>query len=145
MNIYIDCEWNDFEGALISVALVPQEIVGASEFYIEFELPDNLIITPWVLDNVMCHTTGKRYSLEYAQKALANYLQFFERVHIIADWPEDIERFCKLLITGPGKRLNTPPLTMEVIRKDAPSKVPHHALHDARGLRDAMLIGGSGE
>jgi hypothetical protein len=54
---------------------------------------------------------------------------------IIADWPEDIKHFCDALITGPGLRLDTPPLTMEIRRDiDAVSAVPHNALEDARGI-----------
>jgi len=37
--------------------------------------------------------------------------------------------------------LNTPPLTMEVLRIDAESTLPHNALHDARGIRDAVCSG----
>lgn len=54
---------------------------------------------------------------------------------------EDIAFFCKVLICGPGVRLNTPPLTLE-IRRDLdgiPSDLPHNALHDARALMASHL------
>ena len=35
--------------------------------------------------------------------------------------------------------VETPPLTFEIVRIDAGSAVPHNALWDARGLRDALL------
>jgi hypothetical protein len=41
-----------------------------------------------------------------------------------------------VLITGPGTRLDTPPLTMEVLRVDTVSTNPHNALADATALRD---------
>jgi len=72
------------------------------------------------------------------QLELAKYLMQFEfdSVHVIADWPEDIMWFCKVLIVGPGIRLDTPPLTMEVLRVDTVSSNPHNALADAMALRD---------
>lgn len=57
-------------------------------------------------------------------------------VQQIADWPEDVAHFCNFLITGPGTRIDTPPLTFEVRRDlDAVSKIPHNALEDARAMR----------
>ena len=75
------------------------------------------------------------------QESLQKFLHGFDKVHIVADWPEDIKHFCDALIIGPGMRLNTPPLTMEVLRIDAQSTLPHNALHDARGIRDAVCSG----
>jgi len=45
-----------------------------------------------------------------------------------------MQHFCESLITSPGNRLNTPPLTMSVFRFDATSELPHNALADARGI-----------
>ena len=73
------------------------------------------------------------------QCSLRLWLAQFDAVHIVADWPEDIAHFCKALITGPGYRLDTPPLTMEVLRIDAGSELPHNALADARGIRDMLV------
>lgn len=61
-------------------------------------------------------------------------------VHVVADRPDDIHHFCEALITGPGYRINTPPLSLE-IRRDlndaaALSETPHNALSDARALRE---------
>jgi hypothetical protein len=39
------------------------------------------------------------------------------------------------LFIGPGTRLDTPPLTMQVLRVDTVSSNPHHALYDAWALR----------
>jgi hypothetical protein len=56
-------------------------------------------------------------------------------VHLVADWPEDIQHFCEALITAPGLRIDTPPLTMEIRRDlDAVSALPHNALEDARAI-----------
>lgn len=73
------------------------------------------------------------------QEQLEIYLAQFESVHIVADWPEDIAWICNVIITGPGTRLNTPPITFEVLRIDTVSAKPHEALADACALRDWYL------
>ena len=133
MRLFIDGEWNGFGGELISMALVAED---GREFYAEFGC-DNP--QPWVAENVMPKLVGTRESIESARVRLSLFLAQFDAVHIVADWPEDIERFCRLLITGPGTRIDTPPLTMEVLRVDAPSENPHNALADARGLRRLLM------
>ena len=132
MDVYIDCEWNGFEGDLISMALVAK---NGDEFY-EVIGCDNPV--EWVAENVM-PILNKAMTTEVVLKIkLEEFLMRFESVNIVADWPEDIERFCNALITGPGERLNTPPLTMEIIRIDAESNLHHNALEDARGIMRAL-------
>jgi hypothetical protein len=132
MRIFIDGEWNSYGGELISLALVAED--GRS-FYkvLGCDNPD-----PWVAENVMLKLVKPWITFESLQEQLEIFLRQFEfdRVHVIADWPEDIMWFCKVLITGPGTRLDTPPLTMEVLRVDTVSKNPHNALADAMALRD---------
>lgn len=145
MEFVLDCEFNGFEGQLISIALVPVD-KSLETFYRELFLQEE--ITDWVLANVI-------YKLDQFQKGcafkspntthqlqsdLAFYLSQFDKVHIVADWPDDIKYFCQLLITGPGTRIDTPPLTMEIRRDlDCDSEVPHHALHDAIAIRNKYL------
>lgn len=131
MNIYIDCEFNGFNGELISMALVSD---NGDEFYEVLEHSE-MDITPWVRQNVLPVLVKPAIGKEYFTRKLQDYLSQFDTVHVVADWPEDISYFCKALITGPGIRINTPPLTLEVVRIDGPSKVPHNALEDARGLK----------
>lgn len=132
MRVFIDGEWNSYGGELISLALVAED--GRS-FYevLGCDKPD-----PWVAENVMPKLGKPWITLESLQEQLEIFLRQFEfdSVHIIADWPEDIMWFCKVLIIGPGTRLDTPPLTMEVLRVDTVSKNPHNALADAMALRD---------
>ena len=130
MRIFIDGEWNSYGGDLISLALVAED--GRS-FYevLGCENPDQ-----WVAENVMPKLAKPWIVLQSLQEQLENFLSQFDTVHIIADWPEDIMWFCKVLITGPGTRLDTPPLTMQILRVDTVSKNPHNALADAQALRD---------
>lgn len=134
MRLFIDGEWNGYRGELISMALVAED---GREFYAVLGCANP---EPWVAENVMPKLAGTRESIDSAQVRLSLFLAQFDAAHIVADWPEDIERFCRLLITGPGTRIDTPPLTMEIVRVDAPSKNPHNALADARGLRDSLAI-----
>lgn len=140
MNIYIDTEFNSYRGALISMALVDEH---ERKFYLAVECKEP--IDPWVAEHVMpvlWHGMDFKVtrSLEDLQGHLEWWLQQYDSVHLIADWPEDIEHFCRVLITGPGERINTPPLTMEVRRDlDAVSEIPHNALADARAIRRKHL------
>jgi hypothetical protein len=135
MRVWIDCEWSTYRGDLISMGLAAET---GQTFYAEL-IFDPLACCQWVLDNVVPHLDGTR---KVNDLQLSHELQFFLRgllaptIEIIADWPEDIERFCRALIIGPGKRIATPDLTFRIINADgAKSEVPHHALHDARALR----------
>lgn len=78
-------------------------------------------------------------SYEELQVSLGKWLSRFKAVHVVADWPEDIQHFCNALITGPGERLDAPLLTMEVVRIDSTTALPHNGLADARGIRDAFI------
>ena len=139
MNIYIDTEFNEFRGELISIALVDEE---GREFY-EVLPPPLAGYGPWVAQHVVPILGKPAVTLPELQFWLGQYLARYESVHLIADWPEDIEHFLRLLITGPGQRIGPDRWTME-IRRDLPntadtSKIPHNALEDARALRLAAL------
>lgn len=132
MKLYLDCEFNEFKGDLISMALVAED---GREFY---EVLPCVNPGAWVAEHVMPVLGKAPVAIGEFQISLQHFLRQFESVHIVADWPEDIQHFCNSLITGPGSRLNTPPLTMEVVRIDAPSDQPHNALADARGIERYM-------
>lgn len=129
MKLFIDCEWNSYKGELISMALVAE---NGDEWYQELSCPNP---HPWVAENVIPKLTKTPISERDFAISLQEFLMRFDSVHIVADWPEDIARFCDALIVDAGVRINTPPLTMEVIRVDSVSENPHNALADARGLR----------
>lgn len=131
MILWIDCEWNGYKGDLISMALVDEH---GAEWYEVLERHDTAV-HPWVLENVIPKLGQPAVSLLSMRMSLEVFIRKYPSIHIVADWPEDIARFCELLILGPGLRMNTPPLTMEVVRLDAYSENPHNALSDARALR----------
>jgi hypothetical protein len=133
MKLWIDCEWNDFKGELISMALVAED---GSEWYEVLKCANP---SPWVVKHVMCVTQKSSVTKARMQVSLSKYLAKYRTVHIIADWPEDVERFCALLITGPGEMLGLRQtrLTFEINRNldSSESKIPHQALADARSMK----------
>ena len=128
MNIFIDCEWNSFGGELISMALVAE---NGQEFY-EVLGCDNP--HPWVAENVMPILNKDAIGIDEFKKKLRRFLMQFDSVNIVADWPEDIKHFCDALIVGAGMRMDTPALSMQIVRIEAESALPHNALEDARGI-----------
>jgi len=134
MKLFLDCEFNGLGGDLISMALVS----GCGYEWYEVLPCDHPV--EWVYLNVIPVLKKKPLAdISSLSSSLENFLQQFSEVHIVADWPDDIRYFCEALITGPGERIDTPPLTMEVIRVDAKSECPHNALADARGIRDLTV------
>ena len=132
MRFFIDCEWNSYKGDLISIALVAED---NREFYevLKCDNPE-----PWVAENVIPKLGKDPVHLQELQLRLQMFLFQYDTVHVVSDWPEDTAWFCTMLITGPGKRMNTPPLTFEILRVDSKSANPHCALDDARGLHDSV-------
>ena len=144
MRYFLDCEYNGFGGALLSIALVPED--GGEEFYATLACADP--IEPWVetnvlpfLDMVPAGLVSPRLPSEQAASALAAWLAHDPAPDLIADWPDDIAYFCRLLTVGPGRMVPVPPISFRLLplgnfSTAANSAVPHNALHDARALRD---------
>lgn len=134
-RIWIDTEFNEHADrhSLISMALVADD---GREWYEVLPCPRP---GPWVAEHVLPRLGRAPISREALSESLREFLAAFESVHIVADWPTDLALFCDTLIVGPGVRIDTPPLTMEVIRLDGESDDPHNALADARGLRAIHL------
>mgnify|MGYP003352152540 FL=1 len=138
MKLFLDTEFNGFQGKLMSMALVPEDPTKP-EFYKELEMKDQL--DPWVLKNVVPHMTMVPCSHNEFQQALAQYLWNVGDCTIVADWPDDIRYFCESLITGPGMCINLfHKIKFELyFGIDYQSEVPHNALYDARAIRDVYM------
>ena len=147
MRYFLDTEFNGFCGALISLALVPEE--GADELYLTLqstEAPHKWVerhVFPY-LDSVPAGLQSPRLERAAAAEAVSQYIGFDPAPEIVADWPEDFAQFCNLLMTGPGQIVSIPTLTLRLMRLPgfstaANSAVPHNALHDARALREHIL------
>ena len=144
MRYFLDTEYNGFGGALISLALVPDD--GSEEFYVTQALDEPPVA--WVerhvipyLDMVPEPLKSPRLSRQAAAEALGQWLANDDDLLIIADWPEDLSQIAMLLVTGPGEIVRVPTLTLQYrplpgFSTARNSAVPHNALHDARALRD---------
>ncbi len=147
MRYFLDCEYNGFGGALLSLALVPED--GGEELYLTLDCAD--AIEPWVERNVLPFIGQVPDALrlpvmgrEQAAHAIAMYLAHDLEPEILADWPTDIELLCSLLTFAPGRMVALPEtrfrlLTLGAFSPAENSAVPHNALHDARALRDHVL------
>lgn len=139
MIITIDCEWDGFgtlshrSGDLISMALVAED---GSEFY---EVLPYSNLTAWVENNVVPVLNKQPIPRHEFQTKLSLFLNKFDDFVLVADWPEDIAKFCEVLITGAGMRMDTPTFNMQILRIDSNSVVPHNALEDARALMESVL------
>jgi hypothetical protein len=148
MRYFLDCEYNGFGGELLSLGLVPEER-GGEEFYVVLAVATPL--NDWVQRNVVPYLDhvpeghkGPPLEREQAAILLAAWLTGFPEVEIVADWPEDIALFCRLITIGPGRIAPMPRLSFTLMRLPGfstanNSAVPHNALHDARSLRDHVL------
>ena len=146
MRYFLDTEYNGTGGALLSLALVPDE---GEELYLTLGWEGAL--EPWVerhvlpyLDTVPESLVSPRLNRGDAARMISHYLSGDPDPLIVADWPEDIALFNALLLTGPGTMVEVPALNFRLqplsgFSTAATSKVPHNALHDARSLRDHVL------
>lgn len=146
LRYFLDTEYNGWGGALLSLALVPDD---GEELYLTLDWDGAL--EQWVernvipyLDTVPESLVSPRMNRSDAARAIAHYLAGDSAPLIVADWPEDIALMSALLVTGPGHLAEVPGLTFEFrplsgFSTAANSKVPHNALHDARALRDHIL------
>lgn len=137
MKMWIDTEFNEYRGALISLALVAED--GNEWYGVRFcDDPGS-----WVKEHVMPHLNREPERDAVLRKSLHTFLCSFDSVHIIADWTGDIALLCDFLEYAPGERLGPNSMTFEV-RRDLPdtaatSAIPHNALEDARALARAAL------
>jgi len=136
---FLDTEFNEFGGSLISLALVGAD---GRELYVSTPCKKP---SAWVKKNVIpiikCAGADPiEIDPDQFGHAIAKFL-FDDKVPtIIADWPDDIRYFCQAIITGPGEMVAIPRLQFQMLRIDAyptdlPGAVQHNALWDARALR----------
>lgn len=146
MRYFLDTEFDGFGGALLSLGLAAEE---GEDYYVVIQpLPEEP--SPWVARHVMPYlfqvpqALDNRLDRAAAAHDLASYLRADPDPVIVADWPEDIALFCRLLLIGETDLVDVHNLTFEFRRTPGfstarNSRVPHNALHDARALRDFYL------
>lgn len=137
MRLWIDTEFNEYRGALISMALVAED--GSEWYGVRFCDDPGW----WVKEHVMPFLNQEPGRDVALRASLDNFLRCFDSVHIVSDWPGDIAHFCNFLEYAPGERIGPDSMTFEV-RRDLPdtatiSRIPHNALEDARALARGAL------
>jgi len=146
MRYFLDTEFNGFGGELMSVGLACED--GDQDYYVA--IPIEGAYEPWVEQHVVPYLESvprmlyNRLDRIAAAHDIAAYLGNDGDVVIIADWPEDIALFCRLLLVGETEIVDIQRLRFEFRRTPGfstarNSAVPHNALHDARALRDHIL------
>lgn len=137
MKLFLDCEFNGFGGELISLALIDEN----NQYFYEVLEYQNPIAQ--VVEHVIPILNQAPISLEKFQKQLQNFLNQYDAIEIIADWPEDFALFSRSLIVSAGRCLTLPPLKMQLWIEETnahvPSQQPHNALADARALKLSYL------
>jgi hypothetical protein len=129
----------------MSVGLVPE--YGDQDYYVE--IPIEGPYHPWVEKHVVPYLSSvprnlyNRLDREAAAHDIAAFLANDPDPVIIADWPEDIALFCRLLLVGETEIVDIRHMRFEFRRTPGfstarNSAVPHNALHDARALRDHL-------
>ena len=138
MKLFLDCEFNGFGGELISMALVDE-----NEKYF-YEVLPCMNPTSWVFNNVIPILNKQAIDLKEFKRNLFNFLNHYETIHIVADWPEDFSLFLTTLILQQGVCMTTPKLTMELWESDInltiDSEIPHNALQDAFALKRRYFL-----
>ena len=132
MKLFLDCEFTNFQGHLISMALVAE---NGDEFYevVNFSYID---CHPWVMDNVVPILNKDKIPYEDFQRKLSAFLRQYDSIEVIADWPEDFYHFTMALLTGPGNMMSCPKLSMHLERGlNYVSSLPHNALNDAQAIK----------
>ncbi len=146
MRYFLDTEFDGFGGPLLSVGLAAEH--GDNDYYVV--IPYDHEPTEWVARHVVPYlmsvpsTLYNQLDREAAAHDIATYLSSDPDAEIIADWPEDIALFCRLMLIGEREIVDISSLNFRFLRTPGfstarNSAVPHNALHDARALRDFVL------
>jgi hypothetical protein len=138
VRYFVDCEFNGFDGPLISIALVPEADTR----------PDFYAVLPchrprrWVADHVMPVLGAAPHARAEVVAALTTYLLADPDPLLVADWPEDIAHAASLLAYQgrclvPHVRFDL--LNLPGFDTASASALPHNAVADARALRREVL------
>jgi hypothetical protein len=140
MRYFLDAEFNGYDGALISIALVPEHD-DAAPFY---EATFCSAPLPWVKTNIIPALHTKPIAMDLLRRQFSDYLSDDPNVLLTADWPEDIMHAARLLTNGKGRRTVTSHIRFELIENSdfdasVSSTLPHNAYYDALALKSYVL------
>lgn len=167
MKFYIDCEFNSFQGELISMAIVCEkgELYMVNKDFADraFNYPGmprvsgTEFIHPWVKENVLpyvwtslnCNDMLLIPKVRFKQ-AISRFIydkMKAEEVIIYADWWTDIEHFCNVMVGDNGSTVTLNKSrkygiivdrTVDGYEDPLPGSIQHNALWDARNIMRAF-------
>ena len=136
MTVFVDTEFNGFDGPMISFALVSDR---GGELYGVRRLPDRL--NPWVKANVVPVLNQASEPDEVLRRKLAVFLEDHKGETLVADWPLDFSHLLGFMCPG-DRKYGPGDLMMRLVpQQELPSLVPHNALSDARALMEMLANG----
>lgn len=135
MRLFLDTEFNEFGGELISMALVTDD---GREWYQVRKM--TTASGEWVAEHVIPKLEKDAIPDGHFVASFHAFIGQFDGCEVVADWPADFEHFTRLLSeAGRDLGFRIPiECTMRLVRGDdtiTPDN-PHNALSDARALRD---------
>lgn len=110
MKYYLDCEFDGWMGALLSMALVAED--GAEFYWCIPHREEANVRDDWVRTNVLPILECEGAERNWHNTLSLGLEAFLARssdgaAHIVVDWPDDVAYFCRAMITGPGVRIET--------------------------------------
>jgi hypothetical protein len=135
MNLYIDTEFSNFNGQLISMAVVSS--MGHEFYEVRNYKEFAEYINPWVWENVIPSLLKEPISDEQFNHKFWSWFINLEikPTDIYADWPEDLAYFLREMCRPEGKRIGGEYRFHLIHSGDVNSLIPHNALEDARALK----------
>lgn len=136
---FIDTEYNETGGDLLSMALVDVE---GDEFYEVIERP-GIVLTDWVKAHV--EPVFQRIPITYTdfQDKLFTFLSPYSVTGftVMADHPADLKYFCESLVVFGGVTFNFDSFNLICHAElgNYKSEIPHNALADAEAIKNCWL------
>jgi hypothetical protein len=135
VKYFLDTEFNGYEGALISLALIRED--GVAKYWV---IKDVIIDDLWVIDHVLPYLYYGPWELvenkNDLSREIARFLKKDESPEIHVDWLDDLKHFSDVMVFGPGQCRNIKNCKFVYDRSlgTAESKVPHNAFYDALAI-----------
>ncbi len=130
--LYLDTEFNGFNGELISIALYDPVTYACL-----YEVVDHkhLTIHPWVQEHVIPKLNKEPMSFYGVMAQVNSFMSLYPDATIYADWPEDFIHLLKFMYLDGGRK-TVKAVNLELITTPDThlSKIPHNALEDAVAL-----------
>ena len=147
MKYFLDTEFNEFGGELISLALVRED---GKSIYLVYPEPtagygiwvkEHVVPILWSVPSSTLNHSFAAPSLKDGAGVIANFLRGDRNPVIVTDWPDDIRYFCQAVITGPGEMVALDNLVFHMLRVNAypttiEGAIQHNAWWDAMALRE---------